>query len=278
MLATEANKRGLPVIVVNTYYPGISGFLSSIDQKVVVLFDEFEKTFVEVDDYDPQVEMLSLFDGFDNGRKLFVITCNSPNKLNEFFVNRPGRFHYHFSLDLPNDDEVREYLHDQLKEEYYDAIEGVVSLAHMTDVSYDYLRAIVFELNQGYSLEETMDELNITRTRDVYFDAVLVTSVGVYHAYSISVDFSSRGTQGCWMYGDQFKKIYCSFRPSAMTAKDGQLVITNEYLKIDRDDDDDWERDDEEVKAENKNFRAKLDNSSYLILNKSADMNKRFAV
>ena len=40
--------------------------------------------------------MLSLFDGLDNGKKLFVITCNEVERLNAYLLNRPGRFHYHF--------------------------------------------------------------------------------------------------------------------------------------------------------------------------------------
>ena len=47
MTALEALKRGLPVIVVDKYYEGISTFLRKIDQEVLILFDEFEKRFGE---------------------------------------------------------------------------------------------------------------------------------------------------------------------------------------------------------------------------------------
>lgn len=45
LLAEEGIKEGYPLIIVNCYYPGIADFLTSIQQEVVVLFDEFDKTF-----------------------------------------------------------------------------------------------------------------------------------------------------------------------------------------------------------------------------------------
>lgn len=69
------------MIIVDCPIPGISNFLSSIEQEVVIIFDEFEKTFARNDDGDPQVELLSLFDGVDDGKKLFVITCNDTKRL-----------------------------------------------------------------------------------------------------------------------------------------------------------------------------------------------------
>lgn len=279
LLAIESIKKEMPVIVIDTYYPGIAGFLSSIEQEVVVLFDEFEKTFAKVEDCDPQVEMLTLFDGFDGGKKLFVITCNNTNQLNEFLINRPGRFHYHFTLGLPSEEEIREYMTDKLKPEYYGAIEGIINLSHMTDVSYDYLRAIAFELNQGYDLEETMEELNITRTRDVMFDLTLVTPRGIYYAYAVNIDFSERGRSGHWLYGDKMKRVYCAYNPSDITTVDGQLVIEEKHLGLERDNDDEdsWDDSDEEYKRKNKEFHESM-KGTYLLFNKTVSLSKRFTV
>lgn len=57
MGADAAIKREMPVIVVDSPIPGISNFLSSIEQEVVIIFDEFEKTFARNDDGDPQVSI-----------------------------------------------------------------------------------------------------------------------------------------------------------------------------------------------------------------------------
>ena len=46
-LAVRAKDYNLPLIIVSNYIPGIANFLSSIEQEVIVLFDEFEKTFAK---------------------------------------------------------------------------------------------------------------------------------------------------------------------------------------------------------------------------------------
>lgn len=170
MIAESAIKNGIPVIIADRYIPGIAAYLESIEQEVVVLFDEFDKTFGEADQREgtrlnPQTEMLTLFDGITNGRKLFVITCNELRNLNDYLVNRPGRFHYHFRFDYPTAGEIREYLTDKLDEKYYGEIDRVISFASRVDVNYDCLRAIAFELNTGASFEVAIGDLNIINTR-----------------------------------------------------------------------------------------------------------------
>ena len=162
-LAVRAKDYDLPLLLVSCYYPGIADFIGSIDQKVIVLFDEFEKTFAEQEHNNPQEELLSLFDGIDSGKKLFIITCNEVHKLNSYLINRPGRFHYHFVLGNPNPDEIKEYMTDKLKPEYHHLIKKLVGFSMNVDLTYDVLRAIAFELNMGYSFEDTLMDLNISK-------------------------------------------------------------------------------------------------------------------
>lgn len=162
-LATRAKEYNLPLIIVPNYVPGIADFISSIEQEVIVLFDEFEKTFASSDDFNPQEELLSLFDGLDGGKKLFIITCNEVHRLNSYFINRPGRFHYHFILGNPSPEEIREYMEDKLDVKYHSCIKKLLSFAINVDLTYDILRAIAFEINCGYSLEETLMDLNISK-------------------------------------------------------------------------------------------------------------------
>lgn len=163
LLAAKAFEYDLPLILVSQYIPGIADFISSIEQEVIVLFDEFEKTFGVEDGRNPQDEMLPLFDGIDGGKKLFIITCNEVRKLSTYLINRPGRFHYHFVLGNPTPEEVQEYMEDKLEEQYHDTISKLIGLSMSMDLTYDVLRAIAFELNNGYSLEETMADLNISK-------------------------------------------------------------------------------------------------------------------
>ena len=195
MIATESTKRGYPVIVVSRAISGIAGFISSIEQEAVVIFDEFDKTFSNgrSDDDDDegssiQDELLPLFDGIDSGKKMFVITCNELYKISTYFKNRPGRFHYHFNLGNPSVDEIREYLTDKLKPEFYSQIDGVIRLSAVSDVNYDILRALAFELNQGYSLEECLEDMNITREDDIRLKASVTLSDGSNYTGDFNVD------------------------------------------------------------------------------------------
>lgn len=162
-LAVRAKDYNLPLLIVSCYYPGIADFLSSIEQEVIVLFDEFEKTFADQEHCNPQEDMLPLFDGIDNGKKLFIITCNEVHKLNSYLINRPGRFHYHFVLGNPNPDEIKEYMTDKLDPQYHHLIKKLIGFSLNVDLTYDVLRAIAFELNMGYSFEDTLMDLNISK-------------------------------------------------------------------------------------------------------------------
>ena len=167
MFARQLAKRGkensLPLIIVNNNYPGIEDFISSIHQECIVLFDEFEKNFKDDDVNNSQEKLLSLFDGIDDGKKLFVITCNRPRELNEYLLNRPGRFHYHFTITVPTKDEIREYMNDNLTGDARQYIDKLVNASSSYRFTYDILRAIAFELNNGYELNETFEDLNISK-------------------------------------------------------------------------------------------------------------------
>ena len=137
----------------------------------MVLFDEFDKTFCNNDNngISPQTLMLSLFDGISVGKKLFLITCNGIRKLNDYLINRPGRFHYHFRFDYPSYEEIQEYLQDKLEEKYYGEIEGVVAFSRKVNLNYDCLRAIAYEISNGQTFKEAIKDLNIVNIEVVKY-------------------------------------------------------------------------------------------------------------
>ena len=119
-----------------------------------------------------------MFDGMASGKKMFVITCNELHHLNDYFVNRPGRFHYHFRFEHPTAEEITEYLHDKLEEKYYDQIKEVVSFSGRVDLNYDCLRAIAFELNNGTSFKEAINDLNIINVSSLTYNLTAVLNNG----------------------------------------------------------------------------------------------------
>jgi hypothetical protein len=179
-LGLKARKKGIPVILVNEYHEGIANFLEEIEQTVMILFDEYDKTFDEKK-HNCQAEMLSLFDGVSAGKKLFVITCNEIQSLSQHLINRPGRFHYHFRFLYPTADEIRDYMEDKLDKQYYDEIENVIAFSVRMNLNYDCLRSIAFELNNGLKFQEAINDLNIIR-------------ISQYKNIKIIVEFENQAT------------------------------------------------------------------------------------
>lgn len=180
LLSKTAIEKGYPVIIINECYAGISSVLEDIEQEVVVLFDEFDKTFGSDNDdkSNPQDMLLSLFDGLSNGKKLFVVTCNVLQNLSNYLVNRPGRFHYHFRFDYPSLAEIDEYMKDKLDEKFYPEIEKVKTFATKVDLNYDCLCAIAFELNTGIPFEEAIKDLNIINIDTERYNLTLILTDG----------------------------------------------------------------------------------------------------
>lgn len=190
-LSKKCLEKEIPVIIVNISVPGIASFLASIEQEVMILFDEFEKTFSFENDCGdksalPQEELLSLFDGLDSGKKLFIITCNETYRLSDYLLNRPGRFHYHFKLGVVTPEDMREYMADKLLPKYQYNIEKLINISNFVDMTYDLLRAIVFDLNQGYELEETLFDLNVDNKDSILVEATLVFENGSVYKTSNS--------------------------------------------------------------------------------------------
>lgn len=268
ILAQEAiAKYGLPVIVVSNRIDGVQAFISSIQQECLVIFDEFEKIFSHTEEeHDPQDALLPMFDGMDNGKKLFVITCNKVDLLNDCLLNRPGRFHYHFEITNPSPDEIRGYMQDNLNPEFHDSIELIVKISSFADVTYDFLRAIVFELNQGYSVQESMRDLNIACEDYENFDVEVMSSEDVsFRCYNMRLNFnaSDRGKiystrLHCNMATEYDKRLELEiwFDLKDVVNKDGTLSIEPKLLKKavlwnygKRD--DDWEPTETEFGADN---------------------------
>lgn len=256
LLAEGALERDMPVVVANDYIPGIEDFLASIEQEVMILFDEFDKNFRRIynksaassDDVDAQAKMLSLFDGIDNGKKLFVITCNSTYDLNEFLINRPGRFHYHFKFQYPTVDEVKEYMEDKLNPQYHSYIPSVIRFTQTVNTNYDYLRAIAFELNQGYDLNEILSDLNITRTDDIRYDLYVHFNNGeVFSESGLLIDIFKPVESSFTVYkGKRAVSVKTYYNNFAFTSDNELHIKVNEdELDLYWDEDNHWNVKDE---------------------------------
>lgn len=249
MLSAEAVKNGIPVIVVDQYIPGIASYLEAIDQSVMVLFDEFDKTFGDIKsaegEVEPQAALLGLFDGIAPGKKLFVITCNDIRKLNEFIVNRPGRFHYHFRFDYPSADEIRTYLRDKLEPAHYKEIEPIIAFSRKVDLNYDCLRAVTFEINNGESFRSAIEDLNIVNlSQERYNLAIHFKNSAPMYINDYNMDpFENREIRVCFSE-DGFNEILTvgfQITDSEYNIQNNCAVIAADKLKITYDEDYDEE-------------------------------------
>ena len=224
-----------PVLLVDCAYPGVGDFISSIDQEIVVIFDEFEKHFSNNGDDNAQESLLSLFDGIDSGKKLFVITCNETHSLNEFFLNRPGRFHYLFNYHKLNDLDIKDYLVDNLND--ISIISNIVKYSKYVDFTYDILRAICFDLNLGYPLDETMNELNITVGRKTYTIILTFANGQTIKFDRRYVPFSNCRDDHYFNLGNS--SCFITFNTKDMVVQsDGSIIIPRADITYDRYDDD----------------------------------------
>ena len=250
LLSVEALKSDIPVIIVDKYISGIASYIETIDQSVMVLFDEFDKTFGDVKavegETEPQAALLGLFDGISQGKKLFIITCNDVRKLNDFIVNRPGRFHYHFRFEYPTAEEIKTYLRDKLKKSFYGEIEPIISFSRKVDLNYDCLRAIVYEINSGESFHSAIEDLNIMNlSKESYHLMIYFKNGSPMRIENKHIDFFTEEEIIACFSDDGFNEILTvSFwiKDSTYDVKEDCAVIAAEQLKITYDEEYDEER------------------------------------
>ena len=243
LISQKALESGYPVIIVNTYYPNISTFIASIEQECVILFDEFDKTFGGKSsnrdtNEDPQVEMLSLFDGIVGGsKKIFIITCNELYNINDYLVNRPGRFHYHYRFDFPTPDEIEEYLTDKLKEDYYKEIPKVIAFSRKVSLNYDALRSIAYEINTGETFANAIGDLNIINLKKERYNVLLYFSNGEVHKhYDTAMDlFDIEERQTVYLYDahdNNYVDVSFDNEKCEYNIMDGRVTIKGEHLSL----------------------------------------------
>lgn len=259
LLAERGVQAGYPVLLVTSFVPGISDFLAEIGQEAIIVFDEFDKTFCGKKEHegtalDPQTETLTLFDGMTQGKKLFVITCNEIRKLNDYLVNRPGRFHYHLRFEFPVDDEVREYMTDKLDAKYHSEIEKVVAFSHKVNLNYDCLRAIVFELSTGLPFEEAIKDLNILKVENEWTTLVVYFTNGEKSERRQLIDMWSEEKVKFEFQDKEDWDFYVEFTPgdNVYDYNRGGVIIRGEDVKLDWQNDyyDSWTDLDEEDKKD----------------------------
>jgi hypothetical protein len=258
MLAKEAVEKGMPVIMVTKPFKGIAEFIDKIEQECLVIFDEFEKVFTNRGgrgygggDNNPNIEsqndLLGLFDGTSQQKRLYAITVNHLNQVNEFMVSRTGRFHYHIRFDYPTADEIEIYLKDKLDEQYYGEIKHVIAFATRVKLNYDSLRAIAFELNSGYSFKSAISDLNILMTDTQKYDVKVQFTNGQSRdlkSQALNLFAESIRLDG---YGGRDEYFSLTFDTSSIITEGNSMVVPGDEVNLSMHDDEGDRQDDVRV-------------------------------
>lgn len=144
-LSVGMRAMGHPTIIVNQAHSGdgFNALIKSITQPAMFFYDEFEKIY---HDKNVQSMMLSLLDGFAEGKRLNVVTVNDFFTVHDMMKNRPGRFFYHLKYDGLEEEFIRDYCAKNLKR---DGVEEIVRFAGMFyKFNFDILKALVEEMNR----------------------------------------------------------------------------------------------------------------------------------
>jgi hypothetical protein len=165
-LSVTGRAAGIPTIVINQPWAGeaFNGFIQSIEQETIVIFDEFEKVY----DTDTQEKLLTLFDGVYPSQKLFVVTCNNQYRIDTHMMNRPGRIYYRLNYEGLGEEFITEYCEDNLNDK--DQIDGVLRASLLfSKFNFDILKAMVEEMNRyGETAQQVMVLLNAKPQNDDY--------------------------------------------------------------------------------------------------------------
>lgn len=169
-----AARYNIPTIIINAPWQGdqFFTFLSAITQPCIILFDEFEKVYDTKKN--EQDAILTLLDGVFPSKKLFLLTCNDRFGINQNMINRPGRIYYSLEFHGLEDDFIREYSQDNLKnKEHVDNVIRITAL--FTEFNFDMLQALVEEMNR-YD-ESPAQALHILNVSPVYDFTTYKTNV-----------------------------------------------------------------------------------------------------
>lgn len=150
LLANEViAKLKMPVILVKEAYAG-SAFISFIESigECALVFDEFGKMYKSSDRHNdgdvPQTSLLSLMDGVDKTKRMFIMTENSELDINDFMLNRPSRIYYHFKYNKLDEDSINGYCLDHDVSDTI--IKEIIDVSRRSRVfSFDMLQSIVEE-------------------------------------------------------------------------------------------------------------------------------------
>lgn len=178
LIANKAIKRDIPVILVDEAF-GHEILLSvaRLCAPCVLMFDEFGKVYSESRKETNEREgLLPLFSDSSLKQVLFLITSNTKEELNQYILDRPGRFKYRIEFGGMTMSEVVTVLDDfNLKPEIRKYIEIYCAIKKM---SYDMIKTMAKYAEGCHTREDLIDMFTVLNVPNGW--AWQVAPVGIY--------------------------------------------------------------------------------------------------
>lgn len=188
-------ERKHPVLVVKHPIP-LDTILQSIQQPLMIIFDEFEKTHKETEH---QEMLLSAIDGMSRNeyKRLFLFTTNQPS-INLNFLDRPSRIRYKWEFNNLPLEVIEELIDDLLDTDLMDLKEELIPYLQQRKIcSIDSVKCTITEANlfrEGPRSFESV--LNLSESRPpLYCISILNPETGDV-ARVIESHFSPSGFNG----------------------------------------------------------------------------------
>lgn len=227
------NDLNLPVILINQHFGDISGFIHSIEQDVIIMFDEFEKTY-NLHGYDEDIDnpndgkpgigsLLTLMDGVftTSYKRLFVLTTNK-EWLPDAMMSRPSRIRYVKTFGDLSHEAILQILNDIIKDK--SLIKDVLDYCkHLEIITVDIIKSIADEVNlYGEASPDFLSLLNAKLVDEVK-SLVKVNKDGSQDILLENYDCSSLSRKDHYIY---ISKLDMVIRSTGEVNKDQTVVYS----------------------------------------------------
>lgn len=135
----KAVELDMPAVLVNENFPPevLVGFMNTVSQNMLVVFDEVDKTYAEDNANgngqrisQNQRALLTLLDGVSTGgKKLYMFTANDYEMISRYMKDRPSRVRYTIHFERITLDIVRDFVTSNLKDKDESHLHAFVHMA-----------------------------------------------------------------------------------------------------------------------------------------------------
>lgn len=159
----------MPVLVVSSPIP-MADVLAHIEQEVLIIFDEFEKTHAKTEH---QQALLTAIDGMarNSFKRMFIFTTNE-SRVEDNFIDRPSRIRYMWEFDRLEENLIEELMNDLLDKEMLEYKSDIVAyLTSRSVCSIDTAKTVITEVNVFQEPPAAFEEaLNLSELRTSGFN------------------------------------------------------------------------------------------------------------